>query len=111
VPLFPERGKTRGIARPLFLERDHVAARDVRTGFVDVRLRQCDIVVLAVLVVRDFGNAVVDQLAHSLDDRSEIAGCNPKRGMNGYKSPRETRFYFQHGGCHTTALIFQKCCY
>jgi len=67
-------------------------ARDVRAGFVDAKPRRCDIVVLAVLVVRDFGNAVVDQLAHDLLDRSEIAGCEPKRGMNGYKSLRETRF-------------------
>jgi hypothetical protein len=67
--------------------------------------------VLAVLVVRDFGKAVVDQLAHGLLDRSEIAGCKPKQGMNAYKSLRETRFYFQHGGYHTTELIFLKYCY
>jgi hypothetical protein len=56
----------RAALRALCSSSGITSPRDVRAGFVDVRLRRCDIVVLAVLAVRDFGNAVVDQLAHGL---------------------------------------------
>ena len=72
----PERSKTPGVTRPVFLKSENVAPRNVRAGFINQGLRPCHIVRLVALVVREFGNAVIDQLTRRLFDRSEVAGCD-----------------------------------
>jgi hypothetical protein len=61
----------------VFLERDEVAAFERGQALVNQRLRPCHVVLLAVLVVRDFGNAVVDRwrAASSTEAKSPVATC------------------------------------
>ena len=69
-----------------------------RAGFVNQGLRPRHIVVLAVRLARKLGNAVVDQLARRLFDRSEVAGCDVRldpRFLFGGKGNRHAFLYLK----------------
>jgi hypothetical protein len=56
-------------AQLVFLKGNDIAARDGGEGFVYIGFRPCHIVAL---IGRAFGNALVNELARRLFDRSEI---------------------------------------
>jgi len=99
APLFPG-GKTRGVARPVFLKGDEIAAFQRRQALVNQRLRPCHIIVLVARVAREFGNAVVDQLARRFLDRRKIAGRDVRF---------DPRFLFGCEGYRHAFLYHENC--
>jgi hypothetical protein len=67
--------KEGGIAGPMFLKRQNLAAFDLRQGFIDKQLRPGQIVFLN----GKFSNPLVDQLAKAVRSRRRSRGAWRRR--------------------------------